>query len=330
MRLEDLPPGYADVPHPGYGELLPAVNPNFVASDFDAWFFLFWAGLLVVVIALPWAIKRAIGHKDYLPILMLGAGLGTSLGEPMLDLVGHLRWAENLHGPAFTNFGIPVPLLIPPCYALFMGLEAYWGYLIIQRGISVRNFFMLFAACGASDALMEHPGVMMGVYEYYGRQPFEFYKFPFYWSFTNAAAIMTISVLIHYLWPLVKDDPAKRLLVIPVGIIGTTMAEFGTGFPVFLAINTDLPTAVQWFIGSGTLIIACVWVWAMAQLVCDNDSELEWTFWGLFKSRFMLPKQRDAYIKGITKPKAHAPESSPKVPQPVASTVTPTANPSTA
>ncbi len=242
-------------------------------------------------------------------ILCLGAGFITSFGEPMLDLVGHLRWSENLHGPAFTNFGIPVPLLIPPCYALFMGLEAYWGYMIIQRGISVKNFFMLFAAIGASDALMEHPGVMMQVYEYYGKQPF---KFPFYWSFTNGAAIISISVALHFLWPLIKHDPKLRLLVLPLGIIVTTAVEFGTGFCVFLAINTDLPTAVQWVIGSGTLIVACAWVWVLAQLVCDNESELEWTFWGLFKSRFMLPKQREAYIQGITKPKAHPPVKTPE------------------
>jgi hypothetical protein len=52
-------------------------------------------------------------------------------------------------------------------------------------------------------------------------------------------------------------------------------------------------------------------------MVCDNDSELEWTFWGLFKSRFMLPKQREAYIAGITKPKApaSAPASGEREPQ---------------
>ena len=52
-------------------------------------------------------------------------------------------------------------------------------------------------------------------------------------------------------------------------------------------------------------------MWVLAQMVCDNDSELEWTFWGLFKSRFMLPKQREAYIKGITKPKAPVSTGSP-------------------
>ncbi|HEY2830864.1 MAG TPA: hypothetical protein VGJ14_00455 [Sporichthyaceae bacterium] len=295
-------------PVPGYGKILPADNPHFVASNFDAWFFLFWAGLLVVVIALPWCLNQAVRHKSYLPLLTLLAGVCTSLGEPMLDLVGHLRWAENLQSSHYHNFGIAIPLLIPPCYGLFMGLEAYWIWSIIRRGVTVKNFFMIFAAVGLSDALMEYPGVTMGVYEYYGRQPLEFYKFPFYWSFTNAASILTVAVLVHFAWPLVKGQGAKMLLIIPCGIIATTMAEFGTGFPVFLAINSPAPTWLQWVIGgTGTVVISLAWCRVLAELVCDKQSQLEWTFIGMFKSRFMLPAQREAYIAGITRPKAHAP-----------------------
>src|SRR4051812_10485339 len=291
--------GFGYTPAPGYGKLLGS-PPNFSASDFDAWFFLFWAGLLVVVLALPWAISVYVKRKDLFPLLALGAGLITSLGEPMLDLVGHLRWAQNLHGPAFSNFGIDIPILIPPCYALFMGLEAYWVYTILTRGATVRQFFLMFAAIGVSDAIMEHPGVIMGVYEYYGVQPFEFYKFPFYWSFTNGAAIATIGVLFVFAWPILKEkDGWWQLLILPLGIIGTTMAEFGTGFPVFLAINADIPTWLQWCIGSLTLVLAVAWIRVLAEFVC-RDSEVEWTFWGLFRSRFMLPHQREAYIQGIT------------------------------
>ncbi len=281
----------------GYGKILCSPPPN-AASDFDAWFFLFWAGLLVVVIALPWAILRLKNHRDPLPLLMLGAGLLTSLGEPMLDLVGHLRWSQNLHGPAFTNFDIAIPLLIPPCYALFMGLEAYWIWSIIQRGITVRSFFLMFAACGVSDAIMEHPGVIMGVYEYYGKQPFEFYKFPFYWSLTNGVAICTIAVILHYVWPMVKDKGIKRLYILPIGIIGTMIGEFGSGFPVFLSINADIPTWSQWLISSLTIVISLIWIRALAALVA-TEWAVPWTFWGLFKSRFMLPHQREAYIRSI-------------------------------
>lgn len=294
-----VPPGYHPgySPIEGYGRLLP--HPSaLTASDFAAWFFLFWAGLFVVVLAMPWATVRLAKHRDSLPWLMLLAGFGTSLGEPMLDLVGHLRWSENLLGPAFTNFGIPVPVLIPPCYALFMGLESYWIWSIIQKGINKRAFFLMFAASGVSDAIMEHPGVLMHVYEYYGQQPFEFYKFPFYWSFTNGAAICTIAVLLHFVWPKVKDRGWKKLYVVPLGIIGTTAAEFGCGFPVFLAINANIPTWLQWVIGSGTLVISCWWISKLGDLVCTN-SELKWTFWGLLKSRFMTPAARHRYIESV-------------------------------
>src|SRR5215471_15783586 len=98
-----MPTGY--VPAPGYGRLLPS-PPPFEASSFARWFFLFWAGALVVLIALPWAFLAIKRHRNWLPLLAITAGFLTSLGEPMLDLVGHLRWASNLEGPAFTNFGI--------------------------------------------------------------------------------------------------------------------------------------------------------------------------------------------------------------------------------
>ena len=132
------------------------------------------------------------------------AGAITSLGEPMLDHGSHLRWADNLPGPAFSNFGLHIPALIPPCYMLFMGLEAYWIYTMIQRGINKRQFMWMFVACGLSDAIMEHPGLAMHTYEYYGNQPFKDGLFPFYWSFTNGVAICTIAVLIHFVWPRVK------------------------------------------------------------------------------------------------------------------------------
>jgi hypothetical protein len=290
-----MQPGYT--PAPGYGRILPADTP-LDPSSFAKWFFLFWAGALVVGLALPWALLAVKRHRNWLPLLALGAGAITSLGEPMLDFVGHLRWANDLQGPAFSNFGLDIPILIPPCYMLFMGLEAYWVYLIIQRGVQTRQFLMMFGAIGLSDAIMEHPGVILNVYEYYGSQPFEFYKFPFYWSFTNGAAICTIGVLIHYVWPLVKDQGWLKLAILPLGVVGTTMAEFGTGFPVFLAINADIATWLQWVIGSLTLVLAVVWIRVLALMV-STESAVPWTFWGLFRSRFMLPHQRERYIKGL-------------------------------
>jgi hypothetical protein len=291
----------------GYGTLLPACGVHLHPTSFEGWFFTAYAGALVVCLALPWAFKAVVKRKDYLPILTLCAGAITSLGEPMLDHVGHLRWAENLPGPAFSNFGLHIPALIPPCYMLFMGLEAYWIYLMIKRGINHKQFLQMAAACGISDAIMEHPGLAMHTYEYYGNQPFKDGLFPFYWSFTNAAAICTIAVLVYFVWPVVKNKGWMMLAILPLGIVGTTMGEFGTGFPVFLAINGHMATWLQWVIGSLTLVLAVVWVRVLAEIVA-RETDVEWTFWGLFMARFMLPHQRARYIDSKTRVGVPIPE----------------------
>ncbi len=54
-------------------------------------------------------------------------------------------------------------------------------------------------------------------------------------------------------------------------------------------------------------MISLFWCRALAELVGRKDAEVEWTFLGLFKSRFMLPQYRDAYIQGMTRPVVHAP-----------------------
>jgi hypothetical protein len=287
-------------PASGYGRLLPANAAPLHPTSFEGWFFTAYAGALVVAFALPWALNCIRKRRDYLPLLTLCAGAITSLGEPMLDHVGHLRWANNLPGPAFSNFGLHIPALIPPCYMLFMGLEAYWIYTMIQRGINKKQFMQMFVAVGLSDAIMEHPGLAMHTYEYYGNQPFKDGLFPFYWSFTNGVAICTIAVLVHFTWPVVKNKGWMMLAILPLGIIGTTMGEFGAGFPVFLAINANMATWLQWVIGSLTLVLSVVWIRVLAEIVA-RETDVEWTFWGLFKARFMLPHQRERYIERQTR-----------------------------
>jgi hypothetical protein len=286
----------------GYGQVLPSTTAPLHPTSFEGWFFTAYAGALVVLFAIPWAIKCIRKRGDWLPLLCLGAGALTSLGEPELDFVSHLRWADNLPGPAFTNFGLHVPALIPPCYMLFMGLEAYWVFTMIQRGINKKQFMWMGAAIGLSDAIMEHPGLAMHTYQYYGNQPFKDGLFPWYYAFTNAAAIVSIGVAVSFVWPLVRDNKAKwmKLAILPLGIICTTAAEFGTGFPVFLAINSQMPTWLQWCLGSVTLVLATAWIRILAEIVA-RETDTEWTFIGMFGARFMTPSQRERYIERKTR-----------------------------
>jgi hypothetical protein len=289
-----------NTPLPGYGQVLPASPNGLHPTSFEGWFFTAYAGAMVVLLALPWAFRRGFKHRDWLPLLALIGGAVTSLGEPELDFVSHLRWATNLPGPAFKNFGLSVPLLIPPCYMLFMGLESYWIYKMIARGINKKQFMYMAAAVGLSDAIMEHPGLAMHTYQYYGNQPFKDGLFPWYYAFTNSVAICTIGVLIAFLWPVVRNKGYLQLAIIPLGIIGTCAGEFGTGFPVFLALNSGMTTWLQWVVGSITLVLAVLWIRVLAEIV-GKETDVDWTFWGMFFARFMTPKQRHRYIEKKTR-----------------------------
>ena len=59
-------PGYYTPAH-GYGRLLPATAPLHPTS-FEGWFFTFWAGALVVLLALPWAALAVKRRRDWLPL----------------------------------------------------------------------------------------------------------------------------------------------------------------------------------------------------------------------------------------------------------------------
>jgi hypothetical protein len=74
--------------------ILPSPS-DFSAGHFAGWFFTLYAGLLVVSIALIWALWTGFKNHNWLPsdadlrrlpVLTVGAN----------DLLGHLRWANDL------------------------------------------------------------------------------------------------------------------------------------------------------------------------------------------------------------------------------------------
>jgi hypothetical protein len=65
-------------------EMPPNILPN--PSDFSAgWFFTLYAGLLVVSIAVVWALWTGSEHRNWLPSMLIVGGFLCSLLEPMLD-----------------------------------------------------------------------------------------------------------------------------------------------------------------------------------------------------------------------------------------------------
>ena len=275
---------------PGYPpNILPAPG-LFHASDTAQIIFFLVAGAAVVIFALPWAIRAAVRSRNYLPLIVMASGLLCSLLEPMLDLLGHLHWAGNLW-PAFTNFGITVPALIPLCYVAFLGLEAYFCYFVIRNGAHARHFVMLLGMGIVTDALMETIGINLGTYLYYGVQPFTFLNFPYWWGFINGGSFVTIGAILAFAVPRLKGK--QQLLLLLVAPFGMMVAYFGVGSVHILMHNSTAPTAVRWFATAVMMAMMVGWMFILAKLVGRPASSAapNWTFVRLFTYGRLTPSR---------------------------------------
>ncbi|OHV06930.1 hypothetical protein [Mycobacterium talmoniae] len=266
---EGWPPNI--VPSPG----------DFTASTASQIIFFFVAGAAVVIFALPWAIRAAMRSKNYVPLLVIASGLICSLLEPMLDMLGHLHWAKNLV-PAFTNFGITVPALIPLCYVAFLGLEAYFCYFVIRNGAHVQHFLMLLGLGILTDAVMETIGINLGIYTYYGVQPYDFLNFPYWWGFINGGSFVTIGAMLAFAVPRLKG--ANKLWLLLVAPTGMMINYFGVGWVHLLAHNSTLPTAARWVATTIMMAMMVGWMFVLHHLVGRPQSlpAPNWTVWRTF------------------------------------------------
>lgn len=248
---------------------------GFDAGPFASWFFLFFAGGLAVLVALPYAFHRGLRLRNWIPLLVIASGFVTSMVEPMLDFLGHLRWADDLP-TAFSNFGLDVPWLIPFCYATFYGVEAYFFYLVFNHGVTKKQVMALFPIGIVSDAIMETVGLNLNVYEYYGFQPFELFKFPYWWGFINGAGFMTVGFFAWYLAPKLRG--INKLALLLVGPAGMMAVYFMAGWPHILAHNSTLPLWVR-TVAALMMMAGCVlWVRGIAYFVAVDQPRMKWTF----------------------------------------------------
>ncbi len=262
----------------------PNIKPSpgdFVASAPAQLTFFFIAGAAAVIFALPWAIRAAVRSRNYTPLLVIGSGLLCSQVEPMLDMLGHLHWAKNLV-PAFTNFGITVPALIPLCYVAFLGLESYFCYFVIRNGAHRQHFIMLLGLGIITDAVMETIGINLRTYEYYGVQPYKFFGFPYWWGFINGGSFVTIGAMLAFAVPRLKG--ARKLWLLIVAPTGMMMNYFGVGWVHLLAHNSTLPVAARWVATTIMMAMMVGWMFVLHHLVGRPKSlpAPHWTFWRIF------------------------------------------------
>jgi hypothetical protein len=254
----------AAVPQPPSHMVMPATA--------QAVFTLFIFAPLGVAIGI--AIRNLVRGDGPLLLFCLIGGAVAAVFEPIVDVLGLVYFPRNGSWVAFETMGRPVPLLIAFVYPWYVGGQGYLAYRLFQRGIDRMGVFRLWAIFFAVNIALETPGLIPGVYTYYGRQPFDFWGFPLWWGFVNPVMPLIAGALIVRLRPYLGSG--WRLLgIVPLIPIADGVANAATAWPMWATLNTDLPSVATYAAAIVTLGLALYAVWVISLVVSRPEQAEE-------------------------------------------------------
>jgi len=232
-------------------------------SDAIGWFTIFIFIPLGVALAL--AVAHLVQGKGPMLLLCLAGGVFAAAFEPIVDVLGLVYFPDPGAWTAFTFFGRPLPWLIVFVYSWYVGGQAYVAHRVFERGIDQAGVFRLWAIFAAINVVLETPGLLGGVYTYYGAQPFNIWGFPLWWSVVNPLMPIVAGALITKLRPELGSG-WKMLGVIPLVPMADGIANAATAWPLWIALNSGRGYAVTYPAAIATfgLVMFSLWVVAIA------------------------------------------------------------------
>jgi hypothetical protein len=236
---------------------------------------LFTAALAAMTcIALTIAVRQLIVRKDPLLLYCVIGGAVGALFEPIVDVLGQCFLKEHGAIGTYTYLGRTIPLYLLFAYPWYNGGLAYLYSRLMQRGVSTRTLFALWAATGIADVLEETPGILAHTYLYYGKQPFDIWGFPLWWAFVNPLMPLLAGALIYRLGPRLNSAVTKVGVVALIPIAGW-VANAATATPTWITLNLTHPSYIWTYLGGfATLALSLYTVWIISCAVARPAEEL--------------------------------------------------------
>jgi hypothetical protein len=208
--------------------------------------------LLGALLLTAHCVRDAVRHRSLIPIVAILGGVVALPIEPFWDVNVRFTFATNSSPIAFTAFDRHIPLYLAAIYPAFIGWGSYLGYLAIIRGASKARLAAIPCAFFVADAIIEIVGGKTDLWVYYGHQTFAVADWPAYFGVLNAMIPLVGGLLLATVAPrLTGISRVGTLLIVPSAYVGIYAIA---GWPVWFALNADVPRVVDWL--AGALLIA--------------------------------------------------------------------------
>ncbi|MBI3216231.1 MAG: hypothetical protein HYZ38_20635 [Mycobacterium sp.] len=246
---------------------IPQPPVDMLAGSTAGWFFTILVGIPAAACYI-WAIWWGLRRRDPLPLLCMLIGFASSFIEPIVDVLGHVWWPVDLPLELFTLYDRHIYLFVGLGYSFFPGLATWLVYRYFLTKPTKRDMLAKFIPFAVVTTLFEIPGLLAGVYVYYGDQPFEVFGYPLWWPVINNVAPLLGGGLMLLAAPLLTGWRRMALaLAVPIGYGG---AYGAVAWPTFAALNLPVPAWVQWSAAVITIAMCTLIGLAIVQLVARD------------------------------------------------------------
>lgn len=233
--------------HIPYDAMMPHNWENFITIAFGALFLggVIYAGILF--------------YKERDPaviLIMIGAAI-ASLAEPIVDILGMcIHHIQGQQFTLFTTFGRPIPIYVTLCYVFYFGAMVIVLVRQFQKGITLTQVWKWYLISIVIEFCFEPIPLRVGLWSYYGAQPFKVLLFPLWWPPVNALSIFVPAIMIYYLRPHLKG--VSLLVLLFIVLSGDLIANVAVGWPIHSALHSGLGYAVTYPAAVLTLILCAV------------------------------------------------------------------------
>jgi hypothetical protein len=211
--------------------------------------------------------RECVRFRSPLPILFLLGGMLGVFSEPFFDLMVCAWYPQVDSGVSIVHaFNVEVPIWLVAPWGFYIGGQAYYVYRALVRGLHPTKLWLLLPIFWFTNVAFEIPGLLLGVYTYYGPQAFTVFGFPLWMGLSNAIMPITIAVVIYAIRPILVGY--RVWLALPIVPLAGLAGGAFVGFPMWWALNSGAGSAATLPATFAVSAIACLLLYVYTSLAC--------------------------------------------------------------
>jgi hypothetical protein len=215
---------------------------------------------VIVAVAAVWAIALAWRERDFLPIVVCVGSLVCALNEPIYDILGKIVYADN-HPMAFTGFGRDIPWFLVIGYLPWVGLLPYLIARMMAAGASRTRLHVIALVSFLSVVVVESIGTSLDAWRYYGTAPLKYLVVA-----PQMAPVPILGGFLLYAVAFPLRGWRRAVAGFAISTLALPMVFASASWPLYVGLNTNLPTVVNWIAGVAMLAFSAGIVYATTAL----------------------------------------------------------------